>query len=70
VSLVVHALSGIGQDLLRACYSEKNPELVALGLTEDELAEWLAALFYRGLFACNPPRRALNHADRILAIRR
>jgi AcrR family transcriptional regulator len=70
VSLVVHALSGIGQDVLRARYGERNPELLALGLTEDELAEWLAALFYRGLFACNPPRRAMNYADKILSIRR
>ena len=70
VNLVVHALSGIGQEVLRTRYIERNADLLALGLSEDELAEWLAALFYRGLFACNPPRRVLNHADRILSLKR
>ncbi|HAN27733.1 MAG TPA: hypothetical protein DCP75_08460 [Haliea salexigens] len=70
VNLVVHALSGIGQEVLRTRYIERNADLLALGLSEDELAEWLAALFYRGLFACNPPRRVLNHADRVLSLKR
>ncbi|MDP4789330.1 MAG: TetR/AcrR family transcriptional regulator [Haliea sp.] len=70
VNLLVYALSGIGQDVLRAYYIERQPDLVALGLQEEELAEWLAALFYRGLFACNPPRRLLRHADKILCLKR
>lgn len=70
VRLMVHALSGIGQDVLRECYIERNPDLLALQLSEAELAEWLAALFYRGLFARNPPRSQLHHAARILSLKR
>ncbi|MDO8862155.1 TetR/AcrR family transcriptional regulator [Haliea sp. E1-2-M8] len=70
VRLMVHALSGIGQDVLRECYIERNPDLLALQLSEAELAEWLAALFYRGLFARNPPRGQLQHAARLLSLKR
>lgn len=70
VRLMVHALSGIGQDVLRECYIERNPDMLSLQLAEAELAEWLAALFYRGLFARNPPRGQLRHAARILSLKR
>jgi len=70
VRLMVHALSGIGQDLLRECYIERNPDLSSLQLSEEELAEWLAVLFYRGLFARNPARGQLHHAARILSLKR
>ena len=68
--LVVYGLSGIGQDLLREIYIERNADLLALDLSEEELAEWLAVLQYRGLFACNPPVEQLHFASRILNIKR
>lgn len=70
VRLMVHALSGIGQDVLRERYIERSPDVLSLKLSEAELAEWLAALFYRGLFACNPPRSQLLHAAKILTLKR
>lgn len=70
VRLVVYGLSGIGQDLLREYFIERDPTLLALQLSEEELAEWLAVLQYRGLFACNPPEEHLNYASRILTIKR
>lgn len=70
VRLMVHALSGIGQDVLRERYIERSPEVLALQLSEAEVAEWLAALFYRGLFARNPPRSRLHHAAKILTLKR
>jgi AcrR family transcriptional regulator len=68
--LVVYALGGVGQDVLNETYIERNPRFLALGLSEAEMAEWLAVLFYRGLFAANPPRQQLRHAGKILSIRR
>ncbi|PLW81891.1 hypothetical protein CWI75_12340 [Kineobactrum sediminis] len=68
--MMVRALGGIGQDVLREYYIEGNPRLVGLQLAEPELAEWLAALFYRGLFARNPPRSQLRHAGKILSLQR
>ncbi|HEY7776269.1 MAG TPA: TetR/AcrR family transcriptional regulator, partial [Kineobactrum sp.] len=68
--IIVRALSGIGQDILREYYIERNSALDTLELTETELAEWLAALFYRGLFARNPPSIQLHHAGKILSLQR
>lgn len=70
IRLVVYGLSGIGQDLLREYFIEREPSLLALDLSQEELAEWLAVLQYRGLFACNPPVEQLHHASRILDIKR
>ncbi|MBA6413055.1 TetR/AcrR family transcriptional regulator [Parahaliea sp. F7430] len=68
--LIVYGLSGIGQDLLREYYIERDSPLLALQLSEEELAEWLAVLQYRSLFACNPPKEQLRYASRILTIKR
>lgn len=70
VRMLVYALGGVGQDFLHEYYIEQNPELTGLQLSQAEMAEWLAALLYRGLFARNPPRAQLEYADKILAIKR
>lgn len=68
--LMVYALGGIGQELMYEYYVVRNPDIRQLELTEEEMAEWLAALFYRGLFASNPSPKLLKHASKILSIKR
>lgn len=67
---VVYALGGIGETLLRDYYIAKTPELRALDLSQDEMAEWLAVMFYRGLFLENPPQDKLRYAGKIAQLRR
>lgn len=62
--LTVYALGDIGEGLLREYYIERSPEVRAFELSEAEMAEWLAVIFYRGLFLANPPRERLQHAAR------
>jgi AcrR family transcriptional regulator len=70
VELLVRALGGIGRELMREYYIDRDPALTRAALSEAAMAEWLAALFYRGLFACNPPPGQLRHAGQVLAISR
>lgn len=68
--LVVRALGSVGQDILREYFIERRMDLRQLDLSDDALAEWLAAIFYRGLFARNPPISALRHAGKIVDLQR
>lgn len=68
--LVVRALGSVGQDILREYFIERRKELRELKLSDEALAEWLAAIFYRGLFARNPPASALRYAGKILDLER
>ena len=68
--LVVSALGDIGEGMLREYYIEQSPEVRGFQLSEDEMAEWLAVVFYRGLFLSNPPREQLQHAVRISSLSR
>jgi hypothetical protein len=70
VRLLVYALGGIGQDFLHEYYVENNAELRTTEYTQDQIADWLAALFYRGLFATNPARESLPHAQILMDIKR
>lgn len=70
VELLVHGLSGVGKELMSDYYIDRDPRLRQVRLTQAEMAEWLAALFYRGLFATNPPAEQLRHAGAILSISR
>ena len=68
--LMVYALGDIGEGLLREYYIEHSPEVRRFELSEEEMAEWLAVVFYRGLFLVHPPAERLRHSRRILAIGR
>ncbi len=70
VRLLVFALGGIGQDFLHEYYVEQNADLRSSEYTQDQIADWLAALFYRGLFASNPARESLSHAQILMDIKR
>lgn len=70
VRLLVYALGGIGQDFLHEYFVEQNAELRSSEYTQAQIADWLAALFYRGLFAANPARESLSHAQILMDVRR
>lgn len=53
--LIAYALGGISEAALRERYIVRNPTLQDLQLSPEELADWLSVLFYRALFAANPP---------------
>jgi AcrR family transcriptional regulator len=66
--LVVYALGGISEAVLRERYLLQNPVFRDLSLSPAELADWLAVLFYRALFAANPPPDPRRKAARLLAL--
>lgn len=66
--MVVYALGSIGDGMLREYYIDRSESLRQLNLSEEEMAEWLAAIFYRGLFGANPPAEKLHHAQKILSL--
>lgn len=66
--LIAYALGGISEIALRERYILRNPAFRDLELSPEEMADWLAALFYRALFAANPPQAGLSRAGRLLAV--
>ncbi len=68
--LLAYALGGISEAALRERYIVRNPALRNVKLPPEELADWLAVLFYRALFGANPPVDRLNGAARLLAATR
>ena len=66
--LLAYALGGISEVALRERYIRRNPALRELALSPEEMTAWLAGLFYRALFAANPPEGSLRHATRLLAV--
>jgi AcrR family transcriptional regulator len=67
--LLAYALGGISEVALRERYILRNPALRDLDLSPEEMADWLAVLFYRALFAVNPPRDGLCRAGRLRAVK-
>jgi len=67
--LIAYALGGISEAALRERYILRNPAFRDLKLSPEELADWLSVLFYRALFAANPPRDRLHRAGRLLAVK-
>ncbi|HVN41515.1 MAG TPA: TetR/AcrR family transcriptional regulator [Steroidobacteraceae bacterium] len=67
--LISYALAGLSEAALRERYIVRNPALRNLKLSPEELADWLSVLYYRALFAANPPRSGLRGAGRLLAIK-
>lgn len=60
--MVVYALAGTGETILRDYYINREPALVAEQVTIDEMAELISVIFYRGLFLENPPAEQLSYA--------
>jgi hypothetical protein len=68
--LIVYSLSGVGREVLKRYYIEKEISLGGHSLQPEEMAEWLSVVYYRGLFATNPPSDSLRFADKILNIQK
>lgn len=58
--LILNALGGVGDNLLRGYFIQKDKRLVKTKRSNQELAEIIATLFYRGLFLQNPPEEKLE----------
>ncbi len=67
--LVLTALGGIGDNLLRSYFVDKHARLVATERGREELAEIIATLFYRGLFLQNPPEEKLRYMKSLTRMR-
>jgi hypothetical protein len=67
--LLAYALGGISEAALRERYILRNPAFRELKLSPEEMADWLAVLFYRALFAANPPPARRLRAGRLLAVK-
>jgi AcrR family transcriptional regulator len=66
LQLVGYALSSMIDELLRLIYVVKDPRLVSLAATDEHVAEVLAILWYRAVYASDPPGGRLNLAAELL----
>ena len=62
------ALAGMGAACLWARYVEKQRNLRHWNLTQEETAEWLSILFYRGLTGSQPKPQWLRHREKMAAL--
>lgn len=67
--LLAYGLAGISEVALRERYIVRNPALRDVQLSPEEMTDWLAMLFYRALFAANPPADRLPRAARLRAVK-
>ncbi|HEY9036375.1 MAG TPA: TetR/AcrR family transcriptional regulator [Pseudomonadales bacterium] len=66
--LAVYTLAGNGESILRDYYIHQDALLTRKKLTQAEMAELLAVMFYRGLFLENPPAERLHYNTELLAM--
>jgi AcrR family transcriptional regulator len=59
--MMVYALGGTGETILRDYYINCEPALTENEVTVDEMTELLTVIFYRGLFLQNPPAEKLRY---------
>ncbi len=68
--LVVSALGSIGEGFLRDYFINRNDASSRFEYSEAELSEWLATLFYRGLFGNDPPVERLRYSTAVTSLHR
>lgn len=59
--MVVYTLAGSGETILRDYYINREQVLVEQEVGQEEMAELIAVIFYRGLFLENPPPEKLAY---------
>lgn len=64
--MLVYGLGSVGEQMVWGYFIDRDPQFTRLNLDREQMAEWLTAIYYRGLFACNPPAEKLRHADILL----
>ncbi len=68
--MVVYALAGIGEGLLREYFINESKTLRAADLSVDAIAELLSTMFYRALFLANPPEQQLQYTRNLATMAR
>ena len=66
--LVVYALAGIGEGLLREYFINESETLRAADLSVEQLTELLTIMFYRALFLQNPDEEQLHYSRNLTAM--
>lgn len=66
--LLVYALAGLGEGLLREYFINESGTLRAAELSVESFAELLSTLFYRALFLQQPEASRLNYTDNLTAM--
>lgn len=67
--MVVYALAGTGETILRDYYINREKVLVSQLLEVDEMTELITVLFYRGLFLQMPPAKKLRYTAALQSMR-
>ncbi|MCP5089565.1 MAG: TetR/AcrR family transcriptional regulator [Gammaproteobacteria bacterium] len=68
--LLVYTLGSMSESVLREYYVSRDPALRASKMKNEDMAELIAALFYRGLFLENPPAERLNFGLKLENVQR
>ena len=68
--MVVYALAGIGEGLMREYFINESATLRAARLSEEQFAELLSTMFYRGLFLQQPDEKPLKYTRNLAAMAR
>jgi AcrR family transcriptional regulator len=68
--MVVYALAGTGETILRDYYINHEPVLRDKDLNVEEMAELITVMFYRGLFLENPPVDKLRYTANLGEMRK
>tara|TARA_R110000823_G_scaffold130015_7_gene257826 strand:+ start:1543 stop:2289 length:747 start_codon:yes stop_codon:yes gene_type:complete len=66
--LIVYALAGVGEGLMREYFINESKTLRAAKLSAEEFAELLSTMFYRGLFLEHPEQAQLNYTRNLAAM--
>lgn len=67
--MVIYALAGTGEAILRDYYINREEVLVSQRLEVDEMTELITVLFYRGLFLQMPPTEKLRYTAALQSMR-
>lgn len=68
--MVVYALAGVGEGLLREYFINESNTLRAAQLSAEEITELLSTMYYRGLFLQNPDEKQLKYTRNLAAMAR
>ncbi len=66
--MVVYALAGIGEGMLREYFINQSQTLRAAGLSEEAFAELLTTMYYRALFLESPDPSSLDYTKNLAAM--
>jgi len=68
--LVVYALAGIGEGLLREYFVNESKTLRTANLSVEQFVELLTVMFYRALFLQNPDEKQLDYTRNLAGMAR